>query len=385
MNFYKIVVLLGFFLPFLFNYTGSFRVSQVVYTIFIFSIIFFRVITQRLRFRNHQLIAIPFIFFFIFLIFGTILGGEFLRSLSDSSRFLFFTLFVGFGIIAKNKLSQSFLEKVLQYALLFSFILTLLSYFHYFYPIVNIFKGRLSNDPIFFHFIRASGIFAFPSDLGAFCSFTFIFFLLKLNSTKNRNQYYYIIISLILIILSASRSGILQIITSFIFVCYKMNKIFFFKGIMVVCLLVLVAQIILKFDLPIINYVMIDFSNIDESILHRFKEIEYSIEILTERFYITGDERSKPFGMPVIEGFLTNLILKFSYVGLLFWVSLSILAIRLFQKSSNELSISTAIWFLTFIFFLGFFSDVLFRFKGNFIWPFLLGYTLKFKQSTSKS
>lgn len=375
MNIYKVIITIGFFFPFLYNFTNSFRISQVGYSVLLFLTILYQVLKKNLLFRNNGLLKMSFIFFFIFLFMGIALGGEFLRSLSDSSRYLFFSLFLAFGIIVREKIPEDYIEKIIEYSLIVSLIITIGSYISIFYPIVDFFKGRQSTDPLYFHFIRASGLFAFPSDLGSFCSFTFVLYTLKSNKSNGKKHFIFIILSVLLIFLGASRSGILQLSTAYVFLCLKMRKIFFPKTLLALGLIGITVLSVYEIDSILLKYISVDFSNVDESILHRFKELEYSMNVLREKYFLWGPERVNPYGLPVIEGFLTNLILKFSYLGVFFWVGMSMIAIQLFNKASHVLSISTAIWFITFVLFLGFFSDVLFRFKGNFIWPFLLGFT----------
>ena len=144
----------------------STTLSQLVATCAIFCIAILLLILSK------QQILLPRACFFflglfaILFVSGMYYASPLQRLFSDSFRYLFFGVFVAIGYssqITETRLAAS-LKKLCIYQVLFSCLVFIpQSYFF-----LDFFKGRLSNDELFFHFFRFSGTLGYPTEFGCF-------------------------------------------------------------------------------------------------------------------------------------------------------------------------------------------------------------------------
>lgn len=391
-NLYKLFLVVALFWPMLVSYTNNFTFSQVLYSIII-SVISLRILIRK-RFIDNSSIFIFSIFFSLAIFFsliGILSGGSIQRSFSDGFRLIFFALYYVVGrIYSKNQLVDAvFLVKVLK---VFTFLSVLISFFVFFpvlHPFVDLFKGRLSNDVLQFHFLRFSGFQGFPSDFGSFLVLIIILLVLDKHNKyfSSKSKLFYFSICIIGLIGSAARTGFLHLITFIllisivkVLIIISTNKtsknVFkaFFTFFILISLVIFFFDSLITSKFDIIKYVVFNPEKIDSSATHRFHEIAGSLEVLNKDLFLFGVDRDFPLGLPVIEGFWTHWLLRFSWIGLFFVLFLASFIILTLNNSRFVLNKALLFWFFSFFISVGFFSDVLFRFKGPFIYGFLLGY-----------
>jgi hypothetical protein len=138
-------------------------------------------------------------------------------------------------------------------------------------------------------------------------------------------------------------------------------------------------------DLNVLQYLSVDVTSADESITHRFVEVQGAMDVLFNTYFLFGEDRALPLGLPVIEGFWTHLLLRYSWLGLGFGVLAFYLFTRYSFASTCVLCRGIGLWFVSFFITSAFFSDVLFRFKGPLIYGFLFGYCLYLSQKSTQT
>ena len=392
--------LLGMYWPFLFSLTGSFTISQGLFAIIFSGLsIFFlwRERDKKLFFLFFIVIVLSIIIFYT----GMMAGGSLQRSLSDSIRLIFFMIYFAVGAIYANKsyFNEVVLIKLILYYCMISVFFSLVVYIPSLHFIADIFKGRLSNDALSFHFFRFSGFSGFPTDLGALLTLGICLLLYErsLNILSNRNRVFLFVVFCLGILGSVSRGAMLHL--AVVFLLYALGslvKLFFtarihryaFWG-----LVLLTGSIPLLFTLvsffgehEIIKYASVDLASPDASVLHRFKEIDGAINVLFEKFFLFGEARDRPLGLPVIEGYWTHWILRYSWFGLIIALFFGLFLAIIAKKSNLIIGRGISIWMYSFLLSEAFFSDVLFRFKGPLIYGFIFGicFTFCFKKYQSR-
>jgi hypothetical protein len=383
--------------------TQSFTLSQILFALF-FSftgLAFF--IQQRFRFdtRLIRFVSILFVVALVTIGVGLLAQGGLQRSLSDGTRWIFLGIYIMVGYEAsKRALPESFLIRSLNVYVLISVVFSLLVFVVPLHPLVDLFKGRLSNDILPFHFYRFSGFSGFPTDLGAVL--TLVGCLLFVDTT---NQYFsrwqklfYIFIIALGMIGSASRGGVLHLGTAVLLVMgvklvatlytftFKPARTIPYAAAILAALVVGIPYLLFAgTDLNVLQYLSVDVTSADESITHRFVEVQGAMDVLFNTYFLFGEDRALPLGLPVIEGFWTHLLLRYSWLGLGFGVLAFYLFTRYSFASTCVLCRGIGLWFVSFFITSAFFSDVLFRFKGPLIYGFLFGYCLYLSQKSTQT
>lgn len=392
--------LLGMYWPFLFSLTGSFTISQGLFAILFSGLsIFFlsRERDKKLLFLFFSVIVLSITIFYT----GMMAGGSLQRSLSDSIRLIFFMIYFAVGAIYANKsyFNEVVLIKLILYYCMISVFFSLIVYIPSLHFIVDLFKGRLSNDVLQFHFFRFSGFSGFPTDLGALLTLGICILLYErsLNIFSNRNRAFLFVVFCLGILGSVSRGAMLHLaVVLLLYILGSLVKLFFtarihryaFWGLVLLTISIPLLFTLLSFfgEHEIIKYASVDLSSPDASVLHRFKEVNGAINVLFEKFFLFGEARDRPLGLPVIEGYWTHWILRYSWFGLIIALVFGLFLAIIAKKSNLIIGRGISIWMYSFLLSEAFFSDVLFRFKGPLIYGFIFGicFTFCFKKYQSR-
>lgn len=352
-------------------------------------------ITTLLVILSKQRIYLPFATFFFLFLFLIIFAASLYyysplqRLVSDSFRYLFFGFFVSIGYslrVSEGKL-ENFLQKISLHQIIFSFLVFIPAI----YPFLDLFKGRLSSDEIFFHFTRFSGSLGYPTEFGCFLLIPLIHLAHTGNLFSSKSNIFFTVVCSLSILASASRAAILMgAVYLFIYLSIGILKLVmmlrakyeFLFIFLIVSFFAIAILILLKTQfsqLSILGYILSIFQEIDSSLLHRFKELLLSIKILSGELSVPiGNDRIRPFGLEVLESFLGSIIIRFGWIG--FFIFASIIFFYIYQiKKCRIQSIykSVLLWFLLLYIVVSPFSEVIFRSKGTVIFGILLGICLR--------
>lgn len=383
--------------------TGSFRASQVIFELLFGTLGLCFIIKRnfKLSLTVGSLLFITLGASLIIFLVGIFARGSIIRSLSDSTRLIFLSIYMGVGYSYANSkcYSEEFILRVLFFYMVTSILFSLFVYVNFTYPMINLFKGRQSEDELPLHFFRFSGFSGFPTDFGSILVFGFCLMIAdQLNTIWNLKwKIFFTTIFLFGIIGSGSRGAILQLIcVLFLFFVIKFLRyflklrilkstikfftVFILAGIVFIYIIYYSYKYYNKNTIidSVINYLSVNFYSPDESIEHRFSEIKGSFDVLFNKGFLFGEERDYPFGLPVIEGFHTHWISRYSWLGLIIGVGLCVFLIRISFKSKTKIGFGLGIWTISFLVSVGLFSDILFRFKGPLLYGFLFGICLFF-------
>lgn len=379
--------IIGLYWPFLFSLTGSFTLSQALFAI-VFSFIAFLFVTSYPRITLFKRISSVVILAIILCLLSILAYSTEQRAFSDSSRLIFFIFYFSAGYIySSNGGNEQKLIKAFIFFCVMSVFFSFLVFFSSLHTFVDLFKGRLSDDLLQFHFMRFSGFSGFPTDLGSVLVLG-ICILLNTNNTTIYTRGMILVIATFLVIGligTVSRGGFLHLFFVILFFClsksirvfvkFKLNRylLYFISLTMLLIPIMLFIYFYLP-NHPIVSYMSVDFTAPDASVLHRFHELHGAVDVLLNKGFLYGLDRDFPLGLPVIEGFWTHWILRYSWLGLVLFLCLGTYFVYFLQKSKSILGRSLSLWLLSFLFSAAFFSDVLFRFKGPLVYGFMFGF-----------
>ena len=391
-----VILWVAVWFPLLKPFLVSTTLSQLVATFIILCIA-----TLLLVLSKKQVLVPKASFFFLFLsliIFttGMYYGSPLQRLFSDSFRYLFFGIFVAIGYssqINETKLATS-LQKLCLYQVIFS-CLVLLPPTYFF---LDLFKGRLSDDELFFHFFRFSGSLGYPTEFGCFLLIPLIHLTEQRKLFSSAQNIIFTLVCGVGILASASRAAILMgFVYAIIYLIsgllkalgkLKVHLQYLSMFILIVCFGLMISVVVQfqREQLSLLGYVLSIFNELDSSILHRFKEISLSLKILNGELTVpTGEERLRPFGLDVLESFFGSVVIRFGWIGAFtFFVSIAFYAYYL--KLAHERSIyrSVFIWFFLAYVVVSPFSEVIFRSKGTIIFGILFGICVRGIQMGNK-
>lgn len=272
----------------------------------------------------------------------------------------------------------------------FQIAFSALVYFPPAWEIVNIYKGRTSEDFLLFHFFRWSGTHAYPSDFAFYLSFFFYLFFVARHRIFSRTVDY-VLLSVIgvAILLTMSRGGIATVAAMTMFGAALFGRA---RPMIVFSILAIAAAVAL---VAVDRYVEADIINTDYAIdlidqdtdsstRHRVAELELAAEYGAEYFpFGLGAARDEIYSrIRVIESLYGHYFVKWGVVGfLLYTISVVYLAIASWSiwRHSEDLVIryfGAAFFLLTLsipmVF--GLSSAVSDRFKGLPFFYLLAGY-----------
>lgn len=389
------------FFPVALRFTGSMSASQAILNLIITSIgLFFITISSRctpITKKHNFLIGYLLFATSTILLLNIFFEGSESRISSDAVRLIFAALYILIGAYLSTSIKNSdewITNFYLKYCV-FGFAFSLAVFTPFLYPIVDLYKGRMSNDSVIFHFFRLSGFSGFPTDFG--CSLVLGFLLAIAALTRNWISIkIFAFLSIIVIaglIGSASRAALIQF-GGVIFILALTSKYHFIQMIKISAVVLLVAIIFilqqpesLDGTFNTISYISVDLDDPDASVAHRFHELSYGFQVLSGQAPVPiGIERDHPFGLDVVEGFWSHYIIRYSYFGALTALCLAaLIGLMLYQSRKNSaIGWSLYYWYISFIIFVAPFSDVTTRFRGLPLYFTLIGIAFAANAKASK-
>lgn len=332
--------------------------------------------------------------------FSTLLGTKELnwRDLADIVRpFVYFIYFLFPLLFPLRQDEFKYLIRLLVTIAIFQLLFSSLVYVPESWPIVDLYKGRLSSDAVHFHFLRWSGTVGYPSDFSFFLSFFVYYSLYKLHidfrmSGRRRSATW--LLFLLCgggILMTASRGGIgtvgvmLCIILLFTGVGRDWRL-----GLALLALLALGLWVVFGLGfltVELIAYVLSVLSissELDASAVHRVKELELAASYFLDYFPVgPGANRSElsdqinviesTYGYYMSKWGLTGILLYFCGVVFIAMRGISVYkhatdaATKAFAAAVVILNLSVPLVF-------GFSSAITDRYKGLPFFYLLVGY-----------
>lgn len=397
-----------FFYPVLYNLVGGVSNAQRLMHVFFFIVLAFTLLLNRPKFAFSKLLFFSFIYTLVvvtYYIFNTLFFTE-EKSLADFADFTRpFVYLLYFSIPLFYPITDTELNKLFNFILkllLLSIVFSAFVYIPFTYPLVDLYKGRMSTDAVIMHFYRWSGTFGYPSDF-AFLISLFIywmFFKYAYGVITKKIKFWSLFFLLMLgLLMTVSRGGIFSTIfmlgISYIFSSalfrFRVNLIVFpallimFFGF----LYILNSEKIVLFgtDLSYLTGVMANNSDgIDSSSKHRLRELNYAIDFLVQYFpFGSGSNRigikqiidplESFYGYHFIKWGFLGFILHMCFIG---WASLSAglhsLNSKINKPESAALYSAFVIFILSVPIIMGFSSAMSDRFKVVVVYYLVCGY-----------
>lgn len=205
-------------------------------------------------------------------------------------------------------------------------IISALVYIPVLWPLVDLFKGRPSDDmPL--HFYRWSGTYGYPSDFSFYLSF-FVYYYFSFFARRIKialSEWLIVLIALIAMFLSFSRGGIFSTIgilgLAFWFTGARKRKSAY---LILSILIVIITAAIITFSEQFVQvaYILETFGgedgNVDDSTSHRLKEIQLAWQYLTQfpPFSFGSNRVELADKIEVIESFYGYHLIKWGILGL---------------------------------------------------------------------
>lgn len=390
-----------FYFPMASRFIGSMSIIQAIINVVIVSAGLFLIATKTrpVYVTNHLKLSGFFLFSAaILLLLNLYFDGMPSRIASDVGRLFFAAVYIFIGAYIYDSLDEpdiSISNLYIKYCI-FGFLFSFLVFIPPLFPLVDLFKGRMSDDSVVFHFFRFSGFAGYPTDFGCSLVLGFLIALsqFRRNLIANKKFTLFFIVVILGIVGSASRAAILQFVGLIIILAMVYRRQYTRMLILASCALI---SGLIFFSLQseessegysISTYLNVDLDNPDDSISHRAGEVQYSLDVLSGREPIpVGAERDHPFGFDVIEGFWTHYIIRYGYFGILIGGGVSAFILVMLFKSRNNSTMGWALyyWYLSFILFVAPFSDVTTRFRGLPLYFVLIGMALAVRKANSRA
>jgi len=203
------------------------------------------------------------------------------------------------------------------------------------WPLVDLYKGRPSDDEVVMHFFRWSGTFGYPSDFSFFLSF-FIYFQiidwLRHRTYRAKDVVVFILLAIGLL-MTLSRGGILTVvgvaglIVIVLGLRWSPRIVLLFLAILAMGILGVVAAwtTIEKSSSERANFAyvgaMFAGSKMDRSTVHRVKEAQLAVEEALRRFPVGAGPNREYWKerIRVIESLYGHYLLKWGITGLLLY------------------------------------------------------------------
>lgn len=273
-------------------------------------------------------------------------------------------------------------------------------YFPALWGIADLYKGRMSDDVVVFHFFRWSGTYGFPSDFAFYLSFFIYYQYFKLIDAKNEFQFkdwLFVGIVFLALILTLSRGGIGTVIIM-LGLSYLLGRGKKSKAVNTTLILIIVASITLVTSISLTfeksNMLKLDYiesmfggEEKDSSTNHRVVEMELAVEYFEKCFpFGCGSNRIElKKRISVIESLYGYQLAKWGAIGLilyfvlLFWmVNILNASAKTHEKGSFEsiFSYATLLLVLSIPVAFGFSSAMSDRFKTLPLHYLFIGYVI---------
>ena len=274
-----------------------------------------------------------------------------LKGFGDSFRPLIYFIYFIFPLTIR--ISANDFKKLLKFIVILSvvqIIFSILVYIEPLWPLVDIYKGRVSSDIYYFHFLRWSGTFGYPSDFSFYLSFIAYLGIVKILFNYSeadilKRKYSFLLLLMISILFTFSRGGIFTFVTMiFILMLYVIIKdimrlklrltVFFVIFVCVLIGIVFLYNTTISSDNVLINYIKFSSldNKIDSSTLHRLNELNIALRYFIEYFpFGSGPNRIEiAKQLPVVESLYGYLFIKWGFIGFILYL----ISIFYFSKSA---------------------------------------------------
>ena len=407
---HKFIWLLVTFFPLLPNSLGAQNAQKIMH-LSIISILIFVFLCRKVKLPSQFFFFTIIVTSLLFVYYSslTLLNTYFITAAdySDLIRqfvYLGYILFA-FALPLENsdfKTLLSFLKKILIFQIVFS----VLVYIPPLWPLVDIFKGRPSDD-MALHFYRWSGTYGYPSDFSFFISF-FIFYYFSFYARRivmKKSDILLVLLLFFTLFMSFSRGGIFSTFG-------VLGILFWFTGakkrktsyILIACTSLLLISTVLLFSEKFqqVNYILqvfgSDSQSVDGSTGHRLYELDLAAEYAGGQVpFSQGANREELAGrISIIESFYGYHLIKFGFLGLFFALSIKltllILCVFVYKRYLNNIHISSFSFALigliiSEVLFFGFSSAITDRFKTLPTFYLMIGYMISIyfrKQPTNE-
>jgi len=245
------------------------------------------------------------------------------------------------------------LKKLMNFFVIICLIQLIFSAFVYFpalWEIADIYKGRMSDDSVAFHFFRWSGTYGYPSDFAFYLSFFIYYQYFKLIDAKNEFQFkdwLFVGVVFLALILTLSRGGIGTVIIM-LGLSYLLGRGKKSKAVNVSLILIIVASITLvtsisltfeKSNMLKLDYIesMFEGDEMDDSTSHRVKEMRIAVEFFDRCFPFGCGSNRKGIKkrIAVIESLYGYHMIKWGAIGLVLYFILVIWIVNILRASAK--------------------------------------------------
>ncbi len=316
----------------------------------------------------------------------------------DVVRPLFYLVFLFTGMYCS--LSENEIASLFQHIYKLVLVQCVFNFFVYvprLWPIVNLYKGRLSEEIGFYaidHFFRFSGFLGYPGDYAIFIIPFFIEMVRRLFNDPSFSKFFQVGILACNLLLSQSRAALALFCLVF-FVFSIKYKFYRFRGFYVFCGILIACLVVLLWKNPLsIRYVLMlieDFGS-DASMSHRLYELKLTAQSIIDNFPI-GYGPAKQYIVEMIgptESMYGFYGIKFGFLGICAYLFFNIMLFLQLKstKATNYLLKFGRDYFMVFIILnvclLSFFTSPLDRYKNMFIYYVAIGYVLSIKRNRPK-
>jgi hypothetical protein len=230
-------------------------------------------------------------------------------------------------------LTERQFARIIKMVLIVCFLQIGFSTFVYFEPLwilVDLYKGRTSEDIFLFQFFRWSGTFGFPADFSFFLSF-FLYFLVF----SMRYRLYDLKVTLIgltavtfALVMTVSRGGLATVAIMMVPAMLMVKGIrggFYYAGVGLIFILAFyMAMNLFESEFFKIDYAtqLLEHGFEAESAAHRIHELKFALKYMTDMFPIgIGPDRARTETvLPVLETLYGHLLIKWGIAGYLLYL-----------------------------------------------------------------
>ena len=286
-----------------------------------------------------------------------------LSGLSDIARPFVYSLYFLIPLIFPLKNDD--LQKIMSFLFLlaiFQILFSGLVYVEGAWPLVDLFKGRMSNDEIIYHFFRWSGTFVYPSDFTFFLSFLVYYCFYKVSFGCSKKEKFrftaFLLILLLAMVMSLSRGGIASIVfmMGLFYLISKAKRSVYVNLWIFLITTVLISSFIFLMDSEYaeqlnIEYILASFDSKgpDASTLHRIIEFQLAIDYSTQYFPfgVGGHRETLANQVGVIESYYGHNLIRGGWIGLLFslfFILYIIINARLMLKCTSDIKLRAFLW-----------------------------------------
>lgn len=262
-------------------------------------------------------------------------------------------------------------------------VFSFLVYFEFSYPLLDLFKGRTSDEGNLYHFFRFSGFFGYPSMFGIY-----LIFGMFLTINFDHSKYKKLTLGLMFLgfILTMSKTGFVLFLL--ISVYYLVKKGSFATILYSLSGVFMIGTIIILYYNEEFAIVFSAFSSLDgllaSTFSHRFREIIEAVQILTsENFDGFGPSNLYlKMNHGPVENVIFFYVFKFGYFGLIYYLNLIFFTAYLFINEKNDSKKLVFFWCLLALLIGSLAESITEEYKTLYFFPLVLGYfsSLKLKK-----